>query len=216
MRQTIFVKNKAVFSCCIQVVCSILFFSLGGCVNDETSGWCEERRMSDDYTAGRNGGEVPTLPPSAEKRLLDALGGYGIIDISELAYQSGRYSFLGIEGSFAVSWGSVFHYSYVLRKDSKESSWMNAKIYKWKPSLITYEDNSGEIINVGINSVSSLVALPDKILTNYLWEITNVPEESVWTTDEHNEWCRRMSRMQTERVSSPTERVRPPKTSLSN
>ncbi len=185
---------------------SLVAFLSNGCSSNDVS--CTQKEGQIFKSTYRERSNVlPQLPVSAEERLLKALDAYSIINIDELVYMSGQYSFLGVSGAFAVRWGSVFHYSYVLRKAKTEFSWENAKIYKWRPALITYEDNSGEIINVGISSVSSLATLPENILTNYLSEITNVPEESVWTTDEYDDWCRRMGKV----TINPEKIIAPPR-----
>ncbi len=179
-------SNRLVITLVCLVLCSIFLFILirqGGRESDPING----KRMADDYTTGSIGALVPTLPSSAEKRLLDAIDGYGIADIHGLVYMSGNYSYLGIEGSFAVYWGSVFHYSYVLRKDPGEPSWSNAKVYKWSRGRISYENASGDRVEQDIVSLCDLIDLPDSVLSNMLFEVTDPSMAGVWTESELEE-----------------------------
>ncbi len=134
------------------------------------------------------------VPKSLRKCLKTKLGVSDVGNIRETSYVVRGNTYLGIDGSYLLDNGSILYYSFVFSVSNEATSWENAKVYRGEPTLIKYKDSAGQIINVDVDTVNSLVILPENILTNYLWEISSI-EESVWSKEAYKEWCRRMSRV---------------------
>lgn len=121
--------------------------------------------------------ESPTLPPSAEKRLLETIKGRGILDLYELTYNVGESSYLIIDGLIALETGSIDGY-FILRKKTEDKTWENAEVYRWKTEQVKYVDPHGTEIERNLMYGSELIALPEAVLTNLLESVENVLEDS--------------------------------------
>ncbi len=163
--------------------CLLLIISasiLTGCLHNRIQPKTD--RMEGDYTTGIHGAITPKLPDSAENRLFEAIGGYGISYIGELVYYGG---YLGINGGFNVNWGSLHHFNYVLKIEDDATSWDEAKVFKPAiPETIEYTDEDGEQVVRYICSLSDLFSLPDRVMTNLLFEIKSPEHSSAWTKEE--------------------------------
>jgi len=112
------------------------------------------------------GGEAPTLPLSAQIRLLSVLPAEHIEWLNTVAYQSGDPCLLGVDGCF----GGLYC-SYILSKPFDEPTWENATVYGWIERDVTYENVLGEIVTRDITNISELFALPSWAMSAVMYEI---------------------------------------------
>jgi hypothetical protein len=76
------------------------------------------------------------LPRSAEALLLERLHAKKIVDVHELQFQRRNYcDYLAVSVSLLVDGGfeSVYHHSFVLRKELHDDDWSRAKLYRGAP-----------------------------------------------------------------------------------
>ncbi len=151
-------------------------------------------KISDIFATKQNSDVELCVPQSLRKCLETKLGISDVGNIRESCYAVRKRTYLGIEGTFLLDKGPLLYYSFVFSISNDENSWENAKVFRSDPMFLTYKDTAGQIINLDVDTVSSVAILPENILTSYLWEIHSI-EESIWTEDAYAEWCRRMSKV---------------------
>ncbi len=119
--------------------------------------------------------DAPQLPKSAEKRLLEFLDSPEVVQINELAFTSGKYVYLAVNGLFAIK-GDVVDVCLVLIRDIHEWSWDDARICVYEP-YVEYTNENGVIKEAYIRDMFDLFDLPENAMLKALRNVKDLSVE---------------------------------------
>ncbi len=140
---------------CLLII--ILPFTLIGCVQTDQYKTKTRKSLARYQDLGL---EVPSIPLSAEKRLLDALGGFGLLEVSEMSYVADRPTVLVIRGLVLLSRETMYG-DFVIFKELEEESWDNARVYRRRYDFVEYS-KGGSIVTQKLEYASDFICLPDE------------------------------------------------------
>ena len=141
----------------LSVVGALMFFGDVCAFGGEVCG----KKVSDIFATKQNSDVELCVPQSLRKCLKTKLGISDLGNIRKSCYVVRERTYLGIDGTFLLDSGSVLYYSFVFSVSNERGSWENAKIFRSEPTLVTYKDSTGQIINVDVDTVNSLAILPE-------------------------------------------------------